>query len=249
MSSDKWATQLDTFVDGESMPGDLEAHLRECPACARALLERMAAKRAVKLAADRYSPSPELRLRVAAGLRKQRKPGWSFGWRPALIAFTAALLLAAVSVSLWTRQIRSDRAIAELLDLHIATLASANPVDVVSTDRHTVKPWFQGRLPFSFNLPEFSNTQFKLIGGKVAYFNHNPAAQLIVSSGKHEVSIFILQDQSGAIPAALLDRATHERGFTIETWSQGGLFFAAVSDTNPADIHAMAELFKAAGKP
>lgn len=248
VSCDMWTAQLDAFVDGESAPADLEAHLRECPDCARAALERMTTKRATKLAADRYAPSPEFRLRVTQSLRKQRKAAFSLAWRPGLIAVAATLLLAVASAFLWTRQLRRDQAVAELLDLHVATLASANPVDVISTDRHTVKPWFQGRLPFSFNLPELGSTQFKLVGGKVAYFKHNPAAQLIVSSGKHEISVFILQDQPGAIPAALVGGATREHGFNIETWTQGGLRFAAVSDTNPADIHALAELLKAAGR-
>ena len=59
-----------------------------------------------------------------------------------------------------------EQALAELVDLHVATLASANPVDVISTDRHTVKPWFQGKLPFTFNLPELQNSSFKLVGGR-----------------------------------------------------------------------------------
>ena len=64
---------------------------------------------------------------------------------------------------------RRQRVFSELADLHVSALASATPVDVISTDRHTVKPWFQGRIPFSFNLPELQGSEFTLIGGRVTY--------------------------------------------------------------------------------
>ena len=62
----------------------------------------------------------------------------------------------------------------ELVDLHVATLASSNPIDVVSSDRHTVKPWFEGKIPFTFNLPELQNSPFTLVGGRVSYLNQSP---------------------------------------------------------------------------
>lgn len=69
--------------------------------------------------------------------------------------------------------------LSEVADLHIATLASANPIDVVSTDRHTVKPWFAGKIPFTFNLPELQNSPFTLLGAKVSYLNQSPGAHSI----------------------------------------------------------------------
>ena len=86
-----------------------------------------------------------------------------------------------------TSHVNRQQALAQLLDLHVATTASSNPVDVLSTDRHTVKPWFQGKLPYAFNLPEFQDTPFKLIGGKLVYFRHTAGAQLLVELRKHQI--------------------------------------------------------------
>jgi len=135
-----------------------------------------------------------------------------------------------------------------LLDLHVATLASANPVDVISTDRHTVKPWFQGKLPFTFNLPELQNSSFKLVGGRVMYFKHSPGAQLLFELRNHQLSVFILQDQPGMIPLAMGVTAASEMAFNVETWSESGLRYVVMGDASPSDIHQLSELLRVAGR-
>ncbi len=135
---------------------------------------------------------------------------------------------------------------AELLDLHVATLASANPVDVISTDRHTVKPWFQGKLPFTFNLPELQNSPFKLVGGRVMYFKHSAGAQLLFDLRNHQMSVFILQDQSGVIP--LETGVTREMAFNVESWSEGGLRYVVIGDASPSDVRELSEMLRAAAR-
>jgi anti-sigma factor RsiW len=142
-----------------------------------------------------------------------------------------------------------EQALTELLDMHVATLASANPVDVVSTDRHTVKPWFQGKLPFTFNLPELQDSPFKLLGGKLVYFRHNPGAQLLFEVRKHQLSVFIVQDETGSKLLQASAGASTEKGFSVEAWRQGGLHYVVISDTSPADVHALADLLRTAGHP
>jgi len=251
MSCELWAGKIEAYVDNEGSRehfAAVEEHLRTCPGCARDALSRIQLKRATAAAALRYTPSRDFRLRVEKSLRKDRKSAWALAWRPALIAATAMVFVVVASTLVWTRQIETRQAIAELVDLHVATMASANPVDVVSTDRHTVKPWFQGKLPFSFNLPDLPSTQFKLLGGKVAYVDNSPAAQLLFASGKHNVSVFIAQDQPGALSTALLGGAVRDRGFNIDAWNQNGLRYVAISDTSSADIQALADLLRAAAR-
>jgi anti-sigma factor RsiW len=125
-------------------------------------------------------------------------------------------------------------------------MASANPVDVISTDRHTVKPWFQGKLPFTFNLPELQNSSFKLVGGRVMYFEHSPGAQLLFQLRNHQLSVFILQDRPGMIPLATGVTAARELVFSAETWNEGGLRYFVISDASPADVHELAELMRGA---
>jgi len=249
MTCDQWRGKLDAYVDGAASPEDLvnfEDHLRTCPACAADAINRLQMKRLTRAAAARYTPSPEFRQRIEKSIRPKPAPGWTFGWMPRLGVAAFALLLLVVGLALWTRHSAREQALAELVDLHVATLASANPVDVISTDRHTVKPWFQGKLPFTFNLPELQNSPFKLIGGRVAYFEHSPAAQLLFQIRSHQLSVFILQDQPGIVPFTMGVNSERELAFNVETWADGGLRYAIISDANSADLHALGDLLRSA---
>jgi anti-sigma factor RsiW len=203
-------------------------------------------KRMTQAAATRYAPSPEFRLRIQKSIQPKHPPAWTFGWMPRLAVAAIALVLVIVGLTVWVRHSAREQALAELVDLHVATLASANPVDVVSTDRHTVKPWFQGKLPFTFNLPELQNSPFKLVGGRVMYFEHSPGAQLLFQIRNHDLSIFILQDQPGKIPLAIGITEERELAFNVETWTDAGLRYVVVGDANASDIHTLGELMRSA---
>ena len=250
MTCDPWQQKLDAYVDGDGSQEELqslEAHLRTCPSCAADALGRLQMKRMTQAAAARYSPSPQFRLRLEKKIQTSRKPVWSFAWMPRLAAVVALVLIIA-SAALWMRHSAREQTLAELLDLHVATMASANPVDVISTDRHTVKPWFQGKLPFTFNLPELQNSSFKLVGGRVMYFKHSPGAQLLFELRNHQLSVFILQDQPGMIPLAMGVTAAREMAFNVETWSESGLRYVVMGDASPSDIHELSELLRVAGR-
>jgi anti-sigma factor RsiW len=167
--------------------------------------------------------------------------GWLIWSIPIAVGFATILLTALV----WIGHVRRSAAFAELADLHVNALSSANPVDVVSTDRHTVKPWFQGRIPFSFNLPEFSGTDYTLVGGRMVYFHQQPGAQLVVAMHQHKISVLIFQRsvdliQAFSVPPGL-DRGT---SFGIEAWQSQQLMFVLVSDADRASIENLAHLLK-----
>jgi anti-sigma factor RsiW len=247
MSCD-WSAKLDRYVDDElsgSEGSDLEAHLRGCPSCAADALSRLQLKRMTHAAGQRYAPVPEFRLKIEKSIRASKRSPWSRRWIPTFAAI-AAIGLLTVSGVLWQQHTRSEQALGELADLHVSTLASANPVDVVSTDRHTVKPWFQGKLPFSFNIPELQNTPFKLIGGRVAYFQQNPGAQLLFEIRKHQISVFIFQNRAELSRIASGATLRGRLGFSSETWVNGGLRYFVLGDASPPDVHELSELLKSA---
>jgi anti-sigma factor RsiW len=252
MSCELWRAWLDNYVDGGCSPEEsegIEDHLRTCPSCAAEALARLQLKRATRAAAARYAPSPEFRLRVQSGIRKARPPIWMMPLVQQVFAGAIAfVLIVIVSAALWTRHTTREQALAELLDVHIATTASTNPVDVISTDRHTVKPWFQGKLPFTFNLPELGSSSFKLIGGRLVYFRHNPGAQLLFDIRKHQLSVFVLQEQAGVTPPGMGTVTTRQKGFNVETWSEAGLRYVVIGDTTSADIHDLCDLMRTAAK-
>jgi anti-sigma factor RsiW len=205
-------------------------------------------KHMTRAAAARYSPTPEFRLRLEQSFRPKEKPSWSFGWIPRMAMAAVAAVLLFASIAFWTTRSNRDREFAELTDMHVATLASANPVDVISTDRHTVKPWFAGKIPFTFNLPELQNSEFTLAGGRVSYFHHSPGAQLLFNLRKHELSVFIFQERPGDVPFSATTLSSTKLAFHVETWSEGGLRYFIVSDAPASDVHALSELMKRAAR-
>lgn len=256
MSCTQAATILDLYLDGELRSEEmraLDAHLRGCPSCAADALAWVQMRRAVQAAGKSFSPSEEFRKRVRRSIAEKpasswRLGSWSMGWRWALAGgvATAALLVGTVLPGYFSRARRGEEArvetYREIADLHVATLASATPADVISTDRHTVKPWFQGRIPFAFNLPDLQDSGFSLLGGRLAYLQQAPGAHLIYELRKHKVSVFIFQARAGdPVPYSILSSTT---SFATESWSQDGLRYFVVGDTTPDDIHKLAELFK-----
>jgi anti-sigma factor RsiW len=180
---------------------------------------------------------------VASKPRRQTGRLWKILLIPAL-----AVLILSVAVSLYVKResARRHSVYSELADLHVAALASATPVDVLSTDRHTVKPWFQGKIPFSFNLPELQGSEFTLVGGRVTYLAQTPGAHLIYQVRKHEVSVFIFQDR-GEETASLPSGPVHVLSFNVENWSQNGLRYFVVGDVGSEDIEGLSRLLRAAG--
>lgn len=249
MACESWQAKLDAYVDGELPPEEMrafDAHVRSCLSCAPEALARVQRKRSVQTAGKRFTPSAEFRSRMQRSMapRPQRNP--RFAW---MLVATAVLAFAAAGLSALYLggQASKARVYSEVADLHVETLASASPVDVVSTDRHTVKPWFQGKIPFAFDLPELQNSDFSLLGGRMAYLEQAPGAHLIYQVRKHQISVFIFQE--GSLRARLdEDSAVGKRlSFNLETWSRGGLRYFVVGDAGASDIDALARLFKTAG--
>ena len=245
-----WGEKLDRYVDSELSDGELtevEAHLRACPTCASDALSRLQLKRMNQAVGRRFSPRPEFRQKIEQSVSAAKGPRWARGWVP-IYAVAAALVLMLISATVLLQRSHSEQALSELADLHVSTLASSNPVDVVSSDRHTVKPWFQGKLPFTFNLPEVQNSRFKLIGGRLAYFQQSPGAQLLFQVRKHQISVFIFQNRAELSRLNSGSSLRRKLAFSSETWAEGGLRYFVVGDASPSDVHDLCELLKSAAR-
>ena len=226
MTCDEVRGRLMLFVDSELPAGEIEefnAHLRGCAACAANALGMLQTKLGTRAAGTRYVPSPDFRLHMEQSLRARNKPSWWHFRFPGLAIAAATAVLLIASVTVWMNHSAREDKLTEIADLHVTDLASSNPVDVVSTDRHTVKPWFAGKLPFSFNLPELQNSEFTLVGGRVAYFQHSPGAQLLFGLRKHQLSVFIFREEQGDLLTHPGTAAATRLALHIETWSEAGL--------------------------
>ncbi len=250
MACESWLTKLDTYLDGELPTEEMrafDAHVRSCLSCSSEALARVQRKRSVMAAGKRFAPSTEFSNRVQQSIAARPRRSRGFAWIVATAAI-ALLAVAGLSAVNWSReQARYERIYSEVADLHVATLASSSPVDVISSDRHTVKPWFQGKIPFAFDLPELQNSEFALLGGRMTYLDQMPGAHLIYQVRKHEISVFIFQD--GSLPDKLSkdSAVTKKLSFNVETWSQGGLRYFVIGDAGAGDIDSLAKLLKTTG--
>jgi len=253
MESDNWQTKIDQYVDAELSTEDMramEAHLRGCASCAAVALRHTRLKHVTKMAGKRYFANSEFRRRVQQQISVNRRPARRWGWIPSVALAVAVILIAALSFNILSQRSRSQQLLTELADLHVTNLASSNPVEVVSSDRHTVKPWFQGKLPFTFDLPELEGTPFSLLGGRLTYLDHAPGAHLIYNVRSHHISVFIFQEQpdfdrtlrSGTLRAKMLS-------FNEESWSAGGLRYFVFGDASPEYIQQLSGLLKRAASP
>jgi anti-sigma factor RsiW len=248
MVCESWKAKLDNCLDGELPEEEMrgfDAHVRNCPSCSADALARVQMKRAIQVAGKRYAPSAEFRKRMQQKIAAKPQRSFGLGWTLAAAAAVILVVGTLTSAYLGTRSGR-DQVFSEIADLHVATLASSSPVDVISTDRHTVKPWFQGKIPFAFNLPELQNTEFSLLGARMTYLDQTPGAHLIYDMRKHHISVFVFQERS--LPAGLDDNSLSPKQlpFNLETWSQGGLRYFVIGDASAGDIDRLSKLFKAA---
>jgi anti-sigma factor RsiW len=222
----------------------VEAHLSECSSCALAYQSMQKLRSAIKQEAAYYEPSAELtaRIRSAVGAAKtdiRRRP--RLAW---LAAGLAALVLLGIG-GLW-RFLPSwvnGSALPELLlASHIRSeMLPTHLVDERSSDRHTVKPWFEGKLDFSPEVPDLSREGFVLIGGRLDYLNGRPVAALVYQRRKHIINLFVWPaGQNSASTESALTR----QGYHLLTWTQGGMIYWAVSDLNEPELHGFMELMQ-----
>ena len=259
MVCESWKAKLDIYLDGElpeQQTRTFDAHVRGCPSCSADALTRVQMKRTIQVAGKRFVPSTDFRRRMERSITPKPHRSFRLGWM--LASATAVVLVIATLTSTYVGswsgrdQASRDRVFSEIADLHVATLASSSPVDVVSTDRHTVKPWFQGKIPFAFSLPELQNSEFSLLGGRITYLDQTPGAHLIYDVRKHHISVFVFQERSLSLSLSLSARlngnsfSPKQLPFNTETWRQGGLRYFVIGDASAADIDSLAKLFKAA---
>ncbi len=236
--------KISLYADDELSPAEyaeMSEHMRSCDECTAALLELVQIKKALRIAGNRFTAPPDLRASVQKSLRTPEPRGIFWKWGLA-VACALALLVAAVILR---PRAQEDPMVAELVDQHITTLSSPNPVDVVSSDRHTVKPWFEGKLPFTFTPPELTGTSYKLLGGKLIYAGQKPGAELLCQAGAHRVSIFIFQAAGKEDSRPKLGR---NLSFTVGNWIEGGLQFYLVTDASTDEAGHLSSLFWDANK-
>jgi anti-sigma factor RsiW len=251
MSCQSPKRQLHAYLDGELdelRNLEFEEHLKGCPACSCAHQEYQSLRVAMA--------SPPLRFEVPRGLeRKVRsavreaavnetsRPAWRWTWnwkRPAwLVPLAATALVTVVTLHFWTQNWTKDQRVQEILSAHVRSLMVDHLTDVASSDQHTVKPWFTGKLSFSPIVIDPTAEGFPLIGGRLDYVANSPAAAVVYQRRKHYINLFISPaNQTATTKEDLLTR----HGYNLLHWLQGGMEYWAVSDVNQSDLQQFVQL-------
>ena len=223
---------------------NVDAHLQACAVCQRHYAVQGAHHVALKQVRYFNAP-PDLAAQIRAQLPRTASPAthvrqafWlRFGSRlaavgPSLVAMCLALWLGAVYLHPANTGDSLER---ELLDSHVRSLMGDHLTDVASTDQHTVKPWFNGRLDFSPPVSNWSAAGYPLIGGRLDYIDRHAVAALVYQRRKHYINVFVW-------PQAQADRAPslHSmQGYHLVRWQQAGMAYAAVSDLDTAELMAL----------
>lgn len=256
MACDRTEKLAAAYLSGEIQEGDrlsFERHMLTCGECTAEVAGTVMLDRSLRTMRNHFQPAADFKARVLGATvpeRVRQESGrrssarnflWlRFAW-PALA--TAVLAVAVILPMMVYSHAQGRRLVAEISDIHAATLASTNPVDIVSTNRHVVKPWFEGKLPFGFNVPELANTGFSLDGGRLVYLRQQPGAELLLHYGLHRCSIFIFQD-GPAFSRALSE--VHDGPFHLEMRRQNGLIFFAIGDLDQDPLRNLGKTFAAA---
>jgi len=249
---------LQAYLDDEldvARTIEMERHVAGCTACADAVAAHRALRDALASPELRFAPPPDLAARVRTALDAAASPRrataaaaprpWRWACGGAAVALASVLLVSRALVpGAPGREPLAD----ELLASHVRSLMAAHLTDVASSDRHTVKPWFQGKLPFTFNLPDVETSPFKLIGGRLTYFQQSPGAQLLFEVGKHQISVFIFQNRAELSRLNSGSSLSRKLAFNTETWVDGGLWYFVLGDASPSDVHDLSELLKSANR-
>ena len=244
------------YLDGEldlSRTIEMETHLRSCADCARELERQKALRAALQRGSLAYAAPAALREAIQSSLRSAAPPVKTRetlnAWRPfAVLRWAGAFaVLALCVVTAWQfvpglRGPAGDQGmVAEVLDSHVRSLEANHLMDVVSTDQHTVKPWFDGKLDFSPPVEDFASDGFPLVGGRLDYLEGREVAALVYQRRKHFINVFVWPSTAGASSARTIES---RQGYNLMRWSRSGFQFWAVSDVSAADLTEFVRLLQ-----
>ena len=249
MSCDYTRTVLHGYLDGEldaTRAAEFERHMENCRECANSLGAEESLRASMQRA-GLYEQAPvSLRKKVRADLdaataspAAARIPVWRW-----LAVAATILIVAATSWFSWPRPAKDSASTSpftavEIIDAHVRSLQPGHLTDVASTDQHTVKPWFDGKLDFSPPVKDYADEGFPLVGGRLDVLSGRSVAALVYAHRKHIINVFVLPTREPDTP---IHPPGLRQGYQWFHWRHQGMEFCAISDVSSSDLRELAQL-------
>jgi anti-sigma factor RsiW len=254
MNCQEFYDYVDAYIDNELDVAAtilVKQHLRDCPECQQLLEARKALASLLDNPQISFEAPDSLleKVRSALPVTQSEVKQPRYRSRAVIPWFFAPLALAAAFAVMFglvilnrggTNNGSGSNALAqEVITSHVRSLLAAHLFDVPSTDQHTVKPWFDGKLKFSPPVHDFAEQGFRLTGGRLDYFNGREVAALVYQRRLHIINLFVWPSDSGRNTAA---ESFAKDGYNVSHWERDGFEFWAVSDVNASDLKAFSDL-------
>lgn len=265
MSCEDTRLMIHGYLDNElGLDGTIafERHVAECPSCSLELEDYKALRGKIRDSSLYYQAPTELSVRIHHALgessgeeltlpvEKLAKPGWwqqpTLAW--AFAAFACGVLFLALTSSLWMPHLGENSHetlfAQEVLASHVRSMMADHLFDVPSSDPHTVKPWFDGKLDFSPPVPNLDSQGFVLAGGRLDYVESRPVAAVVYRRRQHVINLFMLPEARESST-----KTEMRNGYNMIHWSSGGMEYWAVSDLNQQELQQFVGLVQGQTAP
>ncbi|MFZ3329152.1 MAG: anti-sigma factor [Candidatus Acidiferrales bacterium] len=242
---------LHAYFDGELdlvRSIEFEDHLKSCPDCSRDFANQQALRNSLQ-APSLYQRAPEnLKTKIRAQIPRKMQPQpvstgrrTAIEWLAVAAAIVVAILLGAKVIPNVGSREQTDLLAEQIVASHIRSLQPGHLFDVQSTDQHTVKPWFDGKLDFAPPVTDLADKGFPLVGGRLDYLDQRDVAALVYQRQKHLINVFVWPGESKTTKAAEVRTI---RGYNLVFWQENGMNFCAVSDLNAAELEQFTQLLR-----
>ena len=236
---------LETYLDDEMTLSDrrmIESHITSCEACNAKLNEHKVLQEAIFNLGEESVPY-SLRRNIDSQIKAltDKEPAsekwkwWSFSAAGMVMSsvLTAAVLILGTGLPV-ERDINDP-----FINAHIRSLMANHITDVTSTDKHTVKPWFSGKLPFSPSVHKLKMKQLKLVGGRLDFVRDKPTASIVYKLREHVINVFIQREQIEKMNTDV--KLVHKSSYNIASWHKNGLNYRAISDLNKKELEVFSK--------
>jgi anti-sigma factor RsiW len=242
--------RVQAYFDGEVdaiSAMEIERHAEHCAACREQLQDLERSRSAIRQSLTHERASPALRARIARALDEEaaasasahmgkRRPTPLGFWWGLMSGLGSAALAAGIAIVMLLPS-ASTVFLDDIMAAHVRSLMPAHLIDVVSSDRHTVKPWFPGHADVSPAVADFAQQGYRLVGGRADYLDHQRAAVVVYQHGAHVINVFAWSAGTRGVP-----KSTMRDGYRMLFWKVGDLGYCAVSDTGWDELAALQRL-------